>query len=270
MKKKCIFLYVSQGFAVRYLLRTGILKALRESPVQVVILSHNGDELAFRQSFESENVNVEKFNHEACESYMDKSKLQKMLINLRAFVLNGKYDTRTVDDFRAIFRAQNGWTRENGFAGWVKGLLWEAASMVLKHSRVLRRFLIRFESRFFCPRFHKELFRKYSPDLVVVTALCGFKYNEYMAREARYFGVPVCCVVLSWDNTSGMGIPGYDVDYVAAWTENMKKELTELNDVDEKKIFVGGVAHFDSYYYRSTILEKNTVFKELGTSFSSI
>lgn len=54
MKKKTIFLYTSQGFAVRYLLRTDILKILRESSVQVVILSHNGDEPIFRESFESE------------------------------------------------------------------------------------------------------------------------------------------------------------------------------------------------------------------------
>lgn len=117
MKRKCIFLYVNQGFAVRYLLRTHILKILRELPVQIVILSHNGDEPIFRQGFESENVIVEKFNHEACESYLSRSKLQGILINLRAFVLNGRYDTRTVDDFRAIFKAQNGlimrYIREN-------------------------------------------------------------------------------------------------------------------------------------------------------------
>lgn len=255
---------MNQGFAVRYLLRTHILKILRELPVQIVILSHNGDEPIFRQTFESENVIVEKFNHEACESYLSRSRLQRILINLRAFVLNGRYDTRTVDDFRAIFKAQNGWTKDNGFTSWAKGLLWELASNALKYSKVLRRFIIKMESRFFSPKFHKELFLKYSPDLVVVTALCGFKFNEYMAREAGHFGVPVCCVVLSWDNPSGMGIPSYAPDYVVAWTENMKKELIELNDIDAKKIFVGGVAHFDYYYRSRAILEKDLVFRELG------
>ena len=58
------------------------------------------------------------------------------------------------------------------------------------------------------------LFKKYSPDLVIVTALCGFEYNELFAREANKHGVPVCSVVSSWDNTSGMGMPGYISDYV--------------------------------------------------------
>jgi len=229
MKKKTIFLYTSQGFAVRYLLRTDILKILRESSVQVVILSHNGDEPIFRESFESENVRVEKLKNEAYESYLMKKSLQRTLISLRAYVLNGMYDTRTVDNYRALHKIQRGWTRENGYKGWGKGLIWELASRILKYSKFLRSLLIAFESRFFRPTFHEELFKKYSPDLVVVTSLCGFKYNELFAREAHHFGVPVCGIILSWDNTSEIGMPGHNPDYVIAWTQNMKRELTKLN-----------------------------------------
>lgn len=264
MKKKTLFLYTSQGFAVRYLLRTDILKTLRESSSQVVIVSHNGDEPIFRESFESENVRVEKLKNEAYESYLRKTTLQQMLISLRAYVLNGKYDTRTVDDFRAIYRYQRGWTRKNGYKAWVKGQTWELISRILKSSKILRRLLIAFESRFFHPILHEDLFKKYSPDLVVVTSLCGFKYNEFFAREAHFFGVPVCCVVLSWDNTSGMGMPGYNPDYVVTWSENMKKEIVELNDINEKKIHVRGVAHFDPYYNSKFTSDKEELFKKLG------
>lgn len=216
------------------------------------------------RALNQKNVRVEKFKNEAYESYLRKSGLQQRLISLRAYVLNGKYDTRSVDDFRAIYKIERGWTKENGYKSWVKGLIWELISRILKSSKVLRRLLIAFESRFLRPTFHEELFKKYSPDLIVVTSLCGFKYNEFFAREAHYFGVPVCCVVLSWDNTSGMGMPGYVPDYVVAWSENMKKEITELNDIDEKKMHVGGVAHFDPYYNREVILEKRELFKKLG------
>ncbi len=264
MKTKCIFLYINQGFALRYLLRTDILKTLREFAVQIVIVSHNGDEAIFHKSFESENVIVEKFHNEKCESYLNESKLQRILIDLRCFALNGKYNTQTVDDFRSIHRARAGWTVENSIISWAKGFIWESAIRALKQSRTLRRLIIKFESRFFSPKFHDALFKKYSPDLVVVNALCGFKFNEFMAREAKQFGVPVCSVILSWDNTSGMGMPGYDPDHIVAWTENMKKELIELNDIDEEKIFVGGVAHFDNYYEDNIALEKTTLFKKLG------
>lgn len=264
LKRKCIFIYVNQGFTARYLLRSGILKTLRKSAAEVVILSHNGDEKTFKDAYESDNVQVEKFKNESYENYLKNSKVQRLLINLRAYVLNGKYDTRTADDFRKIFLVQNGWGKGDGFKGRLIGFLWETVSRILKRSKTLRQALISFESRFFCPRFHSELFKKYSPDLVVVSALCGFKYNELFAREVHRCGMLVCCVVLSWDNTSGMGMPGYDPDYVIAWTENMKKELIELNDIDRGKIITGGVAHFDSYYKNNSTLGKEECYQELG------
>ena len=263
-KRKCVFLYVNQGFTARYLLRSGVLETLRKNAAEVVILSHNGDEKTFRDAYKSDNVKVEKFKHESSEDYLRNTRLQRILINLRAYVLNGKYDTRTVDDFRKIFLSQNGWGKDGNFKGRLKGFLWETATRMLKNSKILRKALISFESRFFCPVYHADLFNKYAPDLVVVSALCGFQYNEFFAREAHKFGVPVCCIVLSWDNTSGMGMPGYDPDHVIAWTENMKKELIELNDIKENKIFVGGVAHFDSYYENEEILGKEELFQKLG------
>ena len=268
MKKKTIFLYTSQGFAVRYLLRTDILKTLRESSAQVVVLSHNGDEPVFKESFESENVRVEKLRNEAYESYLEKKALQRYLIKLRAYILNGRYDTTSLDTYRNINRIKRSQKREKGYKGWlkgwVKGLIWEFLNRILKYSKILRRLLVSFEKRRFSPILHEDLFKKYSPDLAVVTGLGAFKYNEFFAREAQHFGVPVCCVVLSWDNPSTKGMRGYEPDYVVAWTENMKKELIELNDIDEKKIYIGGIAHFDSYYNSQTILDKRELFNTLG------
>lgn len=264
MKKKTIFLYTNYGFTVRYLLRTNILKTLRESSAHVVILSPNGNEPLFRQNFESENVCVEKFNSEVYESYLNKTRLQRTFITLRAFVLNGKYDTTTVDLFRNVYKTPLARTIKKGYKVWLKELIWELTRRILKSSKLMRRLLIAYESRFFRLPVHEDLFEKYSPDLVVVTSLSTFKFNEFFAREAQYFGVPVCCVVLSWDNTTNKGMPGYNPDYVVAWTENMKKELIELNDIDEKKIFVGGVAHFDPYYQKDSLKEKRELYNKLG------
>ena len=52
LKRKCVFLYVNQGFTARYLLCLGILETLRKSRAEVVILSHNGDERTFKDAYE--------------------------------------------------------------------------------------------------------------------------------------------------------------------------------------------------------------------------
>ena len=262
--EKTVFIYVHQGFSVRYLLRSQVLRTLNNGRNRIVILSANAKEEAFAKTFRKDGVILEPFEQEKCETFWQQSKLQKTFRDLRAFVLNGRYNTRTVDDFRAIYIGQNGWIREKGWKSWLVGLGWEAISRILKSSRLLRKTVIRLECAFYKPIYHRELFEKYRPDLVVVTALTGFKHNEYMAREARHFGVPVACVVLSWDNTSGNGYPGYEPDYVIAWTDAMKQELIQLNDVQEDKIYVGGIAHFDAYYKPDYFMPKETLFEQLG------
>ncbi len=264
VKKKTVFVYVNQGFAVRYFLRTSIFKALKEGPARIVILSPNAGEAAFRDQLESEDVIVEQFEQQACETYLKGSKLQRLIKQMRYFVLNGKYNTRTVDDFNQIFKSQRGWTREHGFAGQLAGLLWGAARFALKRSFLLRRLVIRAESFLFCPKFHRHLFEKYRPSLVVTSSLGWWDYDQYLMREARALGVPTAAVILSWDNTSGMGMAGCDADHVVTWTQNMKEELLQYHDVDGDKIFVGGVAHWDDYYDPSVPLDRQTLFEKLG------
>lgn len=59
-------------------------------------------------------------------------------------------------------------------------------------------------------------------------------------------------------------MPGYEPEHVIAWTEKMKEKLIELSDIDEAKIFVGGVAHFDSYYKNNTTLGREELYQKLG------
>lgn len=91
-----------------------------------------------------------------------------------------------------------------------------------------------------------------------------FDYDQFLLREAYRYKIKTVAVILSWDNTSTRGMPGHIPDHVVAWTENMKKELIELNDVPAKNIFVGGVAHYDYYYSSDAFMEKDILFERMG------
>ena len=62
-RKKTVFIYANQGFAVRYILQSDIFTKLKDH-VRIVILSHNADEKSFVKQFKSENVLIKKFFHE--------------------------------------------------------------------------------------------------------------------------------------------------------------------------------------------------------------
>ncbi len=262
MVKKNILIYVNDGFAIRYLLRSDIYKNLLSTDCNIVLVSHNADEEYFKRKFMAQNVTLESCKVEEYEKYIKKNKLQRILRIFRSFILNGDYDTQTVDDFREIYIYQQGWIIENGFINYATGLLWRILSKIFMKVKFLRLLLIKFEYIFYTPNIHGELFQKYKPDLVVVTALCGFEYNEFFAREAIKNKCKVCTIILSWDNTSGMGYPGYISNFIVSWTNQMKKELIELNDVDPKKIYIGGIAHFD-HYFINKVISKNELFNKL-------
>ncbi len=266
-KEYCVFLYINQGFTHRYLLRSDVYKYLLKSEVKLVIISPNANETGFRERYESANVSVEYFDDHAYERFLQKSRIQRLLIDLRNFVVNGKrgrVDTVTVDDYKTYFLAGMGWTFGTGIKGGIIGCIFNFGTYLLKKSGTLRRLLIQFESKRFVPGISSALFNKYMPDLAIVSALGGFKYNELFAREAIQNNVPVCCVVLSWDNTSGNGMPGYKPNYVIAWTDKMRKELIELNDIEQSCIRIGGVPHWDSYYTEDFPMTREETCKSLG------
>lgn len=265
--KKCIFMYVSQGFSLRYLVRSDILKYLLKEDFHIVLLAHNANEPGFRERYESSNVSVEKYDYKGSEQFLRKNKLQRILVQIRSFVINRKNGdkyTTTLDDFRKYFLYEKGWINPSTRKPSFYGKLFSISVELLKGSALLRKILIDFESIAFNPKNHSSLFEKYSPDLLIVTALAALKYNEFFAREAKKFKVPVCSVILSWDNTTGLGMRGYHPDHVIAWTDNMKNELVNLHDIPKDKVTIGGVAHWDSYYSENYAYNKSDTYNHFG------
>lgn len=265
MKKttKCIFLVVQQGFGARYLLRTDIFKELKKSVEKIVIVTPNADEDYFRKEFQKDNVHIERFKNEKCEEFLNTSRGPGFLKLIRSFVLNGKYNLKTIDDHYKIFIQE---TPSKDFIDNSKHLIIHITVKLLRASKILRKLFLWFECRLFSPNIHKELFEKYKPDLVITTSLgnVGNGFDFFIMREAKKHGAKIATAILSWDNTSGKGMGGAVPDHIITWTKVMKKELIEYHDFPEEKVSVGGIAHFDIYYGKEKFLPKEEIFKKFN------
>ncbi|MEK9643937.1 MAG: hypothetical protein VW547_00195 [Alphaproteobacteria bacterium] len=91
-----------------------------------------------------------------------------------------------------------------------------------------------------------------------------FDFDHYVLRAAGKLGIPRAVIVLSWDNTTTRGYPGATADHVIAWSDIMKWELAELNDVPEETITVEGVAHFDHYFRPDPDYDRAEFLESLG------
>ena len=79
MGKKNILIYVNDGFAIRYLLRSDIYKNLLSTDCNIVLVSHNADEEYFKRKFMAQNVTLESCKVEEYEKYIRKNKLQRFV-----------------------------------------------------------------------------------------------------------------------------------------------------------------------------------------------
>jgi len=242
-RRPTVLLAPDQGFSSRYLLRTDIYRTLKESGAHVVILSPHAREPYFAREFAAENVSLEYYDVAAALAYVTSSWLQRRLRVLRDNTAKQSADLGTFEARRKADLARARWRQR------ITDRVSSVAVMLLRRSRLLRRSLVALESALFAPRLYEPLFRKYRPDLLVVTSVGNFRGpDELLMREARRQGCKVASVVLSWDNSSSRGIGGATPDFVVAWTPTMKRELVEYQDLEGEQVFVGGVAHWDRYY----------------------
>jgi hypothetical protein len=133
----------------------------------------------------------------------------------------------------------------------ISNAAFDATVSLLRKSRRLRSCLIGVESWLFCRRPHRASYARHRPADLVVTSLGTLGVDHYLLREARAEGVRRTSVVLSWDNTTTKGMSGAMPDRVVAWSERMRRELTEYCDVPPDQVRLGGVAHFDVHHRRA-------------------
>jgi hypothetical protein len=256
-----IFIAVNSGFGARYLLRSDILPSLVAAGLKVVVLTPNADEDYFRQEFEAAGAVVELFDFEACRAYFLGSQLQIFLKELRWYAMPGRHDQGSLG---ARFQAFKNICYAEGTKSKLRYHLIRLLRQPLMRWRWARRLLLALEERFFAGDAHGELFRRHRPGLVITTSLGYFDYDQYIMREAKKHGARRCAVILSWDNTSGKGLPGAGAEHLVAWTEIMKQELVRYYDQDPAKIFVGGVAHFDIYAHPERWLSREELCARFG------
>ena len=88
---KTIFIVVDQGFSSRYLLRTDVFRALKQSGHRIVILAPNADEDYFQNEFNDQNIFTEKYEVEKYAQYQNRSFIQNFLKYARFYGYNKKY-----------------------------------------------------------------------------------------------------------------------------------------------------------------------------------
>jgi len=108
----------------------------------------------------------------------------------------------------------------------------------------------------------KNLYDQYQPQLVIFTR--PFGTNVHFIKEAKIRGIPVLCLVESWDNFICKGPLSMVPDRVAVWNEGMKMEAHQFHGFPLDKVDIVGAPQFDVYADVTRFMERRPFFEAHG------
>jgi hypothetical protein len=120
----------------------------------------------------------------------------------------------------------------------------------------------RIDNFIFSERPYKDLFDKYKPSVVFVPDIFG-PQGLNILREAKRQGVKSVGMTASWDHFPKR-FEARKPDTLFVWNEVLKKEAMELQDYEEKNIFVVGVPQYDLFVQKEYLLSREEFFKNIN------
>jgi hypothetical protein len=210
--------------------------------LRIVVISPIGEEQGFRNEFEAPNVCVEKWPRTKLRFW------ERRLKNVKDYIWVSR---RLTPAIRVRRLAQRG--------RW--GLVWrDAVGSVAKHAGITEQQINDWELTIYRNEAAiAQLYDRYQPDLVLFTRLFGT--NLHVIKEAKKRGIPVLCLVESWDNFICKGPLSVVPDRMAVWNDGMIEEAAELHGFPGEKIDVVGVPQFDLYKDKNNFLDRGRFFE---------
>ena len=244
-RKAHVVFLLSNGFAARMMLRSGIASQLTTHDVQVTIISPNADEVYFQQECQQEGVGLHKdpgVTGRAAEMFrLLRPYLLDDVINNPAL----KTKHRRLREHRPIF-----------------GLFIEIVNRTLARQPLFRKLSTFIEILINRSEMIQEMLCTLQPDLLVLPNPFGRIETVYLIH-ARRLGVPVVCQMLSWDNITTKGTPLLMPDYFISWGPIMTEEMVSIYHFPRNKIYECGVAHFDVYSQKEKLTPRDILLKEM-------
>lgn len=144
---------------------------------------------------------------------------------------------------------------------------WLARGLVSATSRTggARRLLRRLYGRY---RPHRPniaaAFDRVRPALVV-TASPGHNWLDlFVIDEARRRGIPVVCLLLSWDNLYSRGPLDRRPDLLLVWSEEMLRQAMDVHQLPRSSVEVTGALQFRHYQTMPTAEESQAMRRRVG------
>lgn len=252
---KNIFIPITSGRGVRNFLRTDILKLLKASGYQPVILVDS----VLRDEIKND-PNLLDFIVASYEKpkYWEKKFLIFRYLDTFSAATNFSVKSETV-----IVKRKRMKEREI-----FKYFTIRIANFLVYRFQFLKIFLCWLDWKLFPKKWCLNLFHQYQPALVLSTDMITNQDEIYILEYAKKLKVSTMASILSWDNLSGYGKLPIHVDLgVIVWNKIMKNQLLLWHGFKEEEVYVAGVPQYDIYIkVDNACLTRDQFFKTVNAN----
>jgi hypothetical protein len=111
----------------------------------------------------------------------------------------------------------------------------------------------------------EEVFKRFSPDVVLITPLLYFGSNQVdYVRCARMNGIGSVLGVGSWDHLTTKGLIHELPDRIVVWNELQRREATELHGARPEHVIATGAQPYDHWFATRPSLDRETFCRQIG------
>lgn len=255
MSPKRVFISLDHGLSVVYFLQSDVVHTLLEAGVEVIVLTDETLIPEIKTRFSQPGLIVEGLHLNAAAAYQATVARERQwwMQFLRRVGGSKTICTQAMDSYiRQVMVEEPPWRIAMMPMAWL-------AIWYLRRSLLARRFLVHLQNRWI-PGLYRDLFKRYSPDLVVGSSP-GWRLDRYLLREAALNGIQTGAVIMGWDNPSSYSLPGAPVGWVSCWSDIQKTELRKGSDWREDQIHVGGIPSYDGYFRGQWVMPREEYFK---------
>lgn len=241
---KTIFIVVTRGFIVRNILRSGVLKGLKEVGYKIVILFPERGPIPqyLLDEFVADAVTVLSVKEKYPKGYSFFARITSLLTYSGSTWMYAKVGNKQKME---------------------RGFIWKYLEAVfyypLSKISTLKRFVRFLELKLFKAHFVQSIFDTYTPDLVFSTSIVS-TFDIFFMQEASRRGIKTVSMPKGWDNISKL-LYRFIPDAFLVQNERMRDDLVRYQDFPSKRINVVGFPQFD-WYRNNTILQTRAEFME--------
>ena len=124
---------------------------------------------------------------------------------------------------------------------------WLILHNLLKINFFLQIFLKLESILFYSDKFENLLIDE-KPDLVVTTSPGWWEEDNFFLYSSNKLKIKSLCIILSWDQPTGMGLVSSKCSEYLVWSKEVKKDLNRFHNIPKEKINVLGAIHWDHYF----------------------